>query len=94
MLYSFIKKQDTNMRAIIPIDKAIAIALHRSGYRDTLYMIGHHLGNSPSISSKFTITICKVLITYFYNRYIQIPKDEALQKFMASFKSLTRISYM
>jgi hypothetical protein len=94
MLSLYIKKQDTNMRVAIPIDKAVAIALHRLGYGGTLYMAGHHLGNSPSTSSKFIHNICKVLETHFYNRYIQIPEGEALQEIMAGFESITGIPYM
>jgi hypothetical protein len=94
MLSLFIKKKDTNMRAAIPIDKAVIIALHRLGYGGTFYMAGHHLENSPSTSSKFTRNICEILITHFYNRYIQIPEGEALQEIMVGFGSLIGIPYM
>ena len=39
ILFLCIKKQDTNMKAAIPIDKAVAIALDRLGYGSTLYMV-------------------------------------------------------
>jgi hypothetical protein len=52
------------MKATIPIDKAVAIALHRLGYGKTFYMAGYHLENSPSVPSKFTHNICEVLITH------------------------------
>jgi hypothetical protein len=94
ILSPYIKKQDTNMRVAILIDKAIAIALHRLGYGGMFYLARYHLGNLPSISSKFIHNICEVLITHFYYRYIQIPDGEALQEIMASFESLTGISYM
>jgi hypothetical protein len=67
MLSPYIKKQDTIMKAAIPIDKAVAIALHRLGYRGMLYLAKHHLGNSSSTSSKFIHNICEVLVTHFYN---------------------------
>ena len=94
MLSPFIQKEDTNMRAAIPNNKTIAIALHRLGYGGTFYMAGHHLENSPSTSSKFTHNICEVIVTHFYDRYIQIPKGEALQEIMARFESLKGIPYM
>jgi hypothetical protein len=94
MLSPYTKKQDTNMKGAIPIDKAVAIALHRFGYRCTLYMAGHHLGNPPSTSSKFIHNICEVLVTHFYNIYIQIPEGEALQEIRASLESLTGIPYI
>jgi hypothetical protein len=68
MLSPYIKKQDTNMRAAIPIDKAVSIALHRLGYGRTLYMAGYHLEDLPSITFKFTYDICEVLVTHFYNK--------------------------
>ena len=67
MLFLCIKKQDANIRAIILINKAFAIALYRLGYGSTLYMNRHHLGNSPSTSFKFTYNICEVLVTHFYS---------------------------
>jgi hypothetical protein len=94
MLFPFIKKQDTNMRTKIPIDKAVTIALHRLGYGSTLYMVGHHLENLPSVSFRFTHNICGVLVIHFYNKYIQILEGEALQEIMASFESITGILYM
>ena len=94
MLSPYIKKQDTHLRAAIPIDKAVAIVLHRLGYGGMLYMAGHHLENSPSTSSKFSHNICKILVIHFYNRYIQIPEGEALQEIMAGFESTIRIPYM
>ena len=94
MLSSFIQKEDTNMRVAIPNDKAVAIALHRLGYGGTLYMARHHLGNSPSTSSKFTHDIFEVLISHFYDKYIQIPEGKALQEIMAGFESLIGIPYM
>jgi hypothetical protein len=44
MLSPSTKKQDTNIRVVIPIDKVVAITLRRLGYRGTLYIVGHHLG--------------------------------------------------
>jgi hypothetical protein len=82
------------MRVVVPIDKAIAIALHKLGYGGTLYMAEHHLENLPLVSSKFTNNICEVLVTHFYDRCIQISMGDALQKIMACFESLIKISYM
>jgi hypothetical protein len=61
MLYPYIKKQDTNMKAAIPIDRAIAFALHILGYGCMLYTAKHHLRNLPSALLKFTHNICEVL---------------------------------
>jgi hypothetical protein len=88
MLSPYIKKQDTNMRAAFPIDKVVAIAVQPLYYGSMLYMARHHLGNLPSISSKFTHNTCEVLVIYFYNKYIQILKGEALQEIMANLKTL------
>jgi hypothetical protein len=57
-------------------------------------MARHHLGNSPSVSSKFTHNICEVLATYFHDICIQILEGEALQEIMVGFESLTRTPYM
>jgi hypothetical protein len=76
------------MGATIYIDNAVAIALHRLGYGGTLYMAGHHLGNLPFVSSKFTHNICEVLVTHFYDKCIQIPQSDALQEIMVGFESL------
>ena len=85
MLSPYIKKQDTNMRAAFPTDKVVAIALQTLCYGSMLYMARHHLGNLPSISSKFAHNI---RVIYFYNKYIQILKGEVLQEIMANLKAL------
>ena len=94
MLFPFIKKQDTNMRATIPIDKAVAIALHRLSYRSMLYMARYHLENLPLVSSRFIHNIFGVLVIHFCNTYNQMLDGEALQEIMAGFESITGILYM
>jgi hypothetical protein len=47
-----------------------------------------------SVSFEFSHNICEVFVTHFYDRYIQIPKDNALQEIRAGFGSLIGIFYM
>ena len=78
MVILFIKKQDTNWRNAIPVDKVVAIVLHRLGHRGSLCVGGNYLGVSAVVTSKFTHNLCKILVMEFHDRYIHIPEGEAL----------------
>ena len=69
---SFIKKQDTNWRNAIPIDKVVAIALHKLGHGGSFRIGGNYLGVSTSVTSKFTHNLCKILVMEFHDRYNHI----------------------
>ena len=52
------------------------------------------LGVSATVTSKFIHNLCKILIIEFYDRYIHIPKGEALQEITIRFETLIGIPHM
>ena len=70
MLTSYIKKQDTQIREEVPIDKKLAFVLHKLGFRNNVSKSGSYLGLSPTSTSKITHEVCEVLVTHFHKEYI------------------------
>jgi hypothetical protein len=53
-----------------------------------------NFGISLTTMSIFTNEICNVLVSNFYDKYIQILDGNALQEIMASFENITGTPYI
>ena len=58
------------MREAIPIDKKLALEVHRLRFRDHVSKSENYLGLALPSTSKCTLDVCKVLVTHFYKECI------------------------
>ena len=58
------------MREVVPVDKKLALVLHRLGFRNHVRKSSNYLGLSLASTSKLTHEVWEVLVIYFYKEYI------------------------
>ncbi|CAF3621400.1 unnamed protein product, partial [Rotaria sp. Silwood2] len=66
----YLKKEDTILRAAIPVDKRIACALYLLGTTSELRRIGHLFGIGKSSAVCVLHDFCSVIVEIYFYRLI------------------------
>ncbi|CAF3068258.1 unnamed protein product [Rotaria sp. Silwood2] len=69
----YLKKEDTILRAAIPVDKRIACALYLLGTTSELRTIGHLFGIGKSSAAYVLHDFCSVIVEIYFYRLIKFP---------------------
>jgi hypothetical protein len=61
LLIPYIKHQDTNCRDVVPVQKAVAMVLHKLAHAGTNRNVGNMFGVRKTIVLKYLMLICNAL---------------------------------
>jgi hypothetical protein len=95
-LAPFVERANTNFRACIPIDKAVAMVLYRLATGYSPKHVADKYGVGATTVREYTEAICAALADpqKLMRRYISTPTGATLRRIIAEFKELTNIDNM
>ena len=81
-----IKKDDTIMRAAIPVKKRVAVALWRLATNCEFRTIGHLFGISRSTACVIVQEVCRAIVDVLMPKHIKKPKGSQLKEMVEVFE--------
>lgn len=85
-LGSYLKKEDTCFRVIVPIQERVVMSSHRLGSGDDLQSIGDFYGVYKSILSKIIKEFCRVVRKHLQPIYEQTPSESQFRILASRFE--------
>ncbi|GAB2223568.1 hypothetical protein Droror1_Dr00017709 [Drosera rotundifolia] len=90
-LNSVIAKEDTMLRAAIPVRQRVAVCVWRLATGDPLRLVSKRFGLGISTCHKLVLEVCSAIRTVLMPKYLQWPDEEKGKKIKEEFESVSGI---
>ncbi|KAJ4952789.1 hypothetical protein NE237_029621 [Protea cynaroides] len=90
-LNSVVAKEDTMLRAAIPVRQRVAVCIWRLATGEPLRLVSKRFGLGISTCHKLVLEVCSAIKTVLMPKYLQWPDEENLKKIKDDFESISGI---
>ncbi|GAB4837067.1 hypothetical protein Ancab_039550 [Ancistrocladus abbreviatus] len=90
-LNSVVAKEDTMLRAAIPVRQRVAVCIWRLATGEPLRLVSRRFGLGISTCHKLVLEVCSAIRTVLMPKYLQWPDEESLKKIKEEFESISGI---
>ncbi|XP_010938097.2 protein ALP1-like [Elaeis guineensis] len=90
-LSSVVAKEDTMLRAAIPVQQRVAVCIWRLATGEPLRLVSKRFGLGISTCHKLVLEVCSAIKTVLMPRFLQWPDDAATAAIKARFEALSGI---
>lgn len=90
-LNSVVAKEDTMLRAAIPVKQRVAVCIYRLATGEPLRLVSKRFGLGISTCHKLVLEVCAAIKTVLMPRYLQWPDEESMRKIKDEFESVSGI---
>ena len=93
LLKPYIEHRDTNYRDAIPVQKAVAMVLHKLAHAGTNKNVGNMFGVGKTTVLKYLMLICNALADKdkLYPQFIALPTSRILKDIIRGFHRVTKL---
>lgn len=90
-LNSVVAKEDTMLRAAIPVRQRVAVCIYRLATGEPLRLVSKRFGLGISTCHKLVLEVCAAIKTVLMPRYLQWPDEESMRRIKDEFESISGI---
>ncbi|XP_042507508.1 protein ALP1-like [Macadamia integrifolia] len=90
-LNSVVAKEDTMLRAAIPVRQRVAVCIWRLATGEPLRLVSKRFGLGISTCHKLVLEVCSAIKTVLMPKFLQWPDDESLKKIKDDYESISGI---
>ncbi|KAL2636016.1 hypothetical protein R1flu_007495 [Riccia fluitans] len=90
-LGSIVAKEDTMLRAAIPVKQRVAVCIWRLATGEPLRLVSKRFGLGISTCHKLILEVCAAINDVLLPKYIQWPTEEKLQEVIEDFEAISGI---
>ncbi|XP_057540033.1 protein ANTAGONIST OF LIKE HETEROCHROMATIN PROTEIN 1-like [Amaranthus tricolor] len=90
-LKSAVAKEDTMLRAAIPVDQRVAVCIYRLATGDPLRLVSKQFGLGISTCHKIVLDVCAAIRSVLMPKYLQWPDEESSRRIKEEFESISGI---
>lgn len=90
-LNSVVAKEDTMLRAAIPVRQRVAVCIWRLATGEPLRLVSKKFGLGISTCHKLVLEVCSAIKTVLMPKYLQWPDEETLRRMKDEFESISGI---
>ena len=90
-LNSVVAKEDTMLRAAIPVRQRVAVCVWRLATGEPLRLVSKKFGLGISTCHKLVLEVCSAIRNVLMPKYLQWPDDESLRRMKDEFESISGI---
>ncbi|XP_010247371.1 PREDICTED: putative nuclease HARBI1 [Nelumbo nucifera] len=90
-LNSVVAKEDTMLRAAIPVHQRVAVCIWRLATGEPLRLVSKRFGLGISTCHKLVLEVCSAIKTVLMPKFLQWPDEEALKNIKDDFESVSGI---
>lgn len=90
-LNSVVAKEDTMLRAAIPVRQRVAVCIWRLATGEPLRLVSKKFGLGISTCHKLVLEVCSAIRNVLMPKYLLWPDDEALRRMKDEFESISGI---
>ncbi|XP_074286897.1 protein ANTAGONIST OF LIKE HETEROCHROMATIN PROTEIN 1 [Silene latifolia] len=90
-LNSVVAKEDTMLRAAIPVKQRVAVCIYRLATGEPLRLVSKRFGLGISTCHKLVLEVCQAIRNVLMPKYLQWPNEESLKRIEEEYESLSGI---
>ncbi|XP_043705234.1 protein ALP1-like, partial [Telopea speciosissima] len=90
-LNSVVAKEDTMLRAAIPVHQRVAVCIWRLATGEPLRLVSKRFGLGISTCHKLVLEVCSAIKTVLMPKFLQWPDEESLKKIKDDYESISAI---
>ncbi|XP_068651008.1 protein ALP1-like [Aristolochia californica] len=90
-LAEIVAKEDTMLRAAIPVSQRVAVCIWRLATGEPLRLVSKRFGLGISTCHKLVLEVCAAIKTRLMPKFLQWPDDESIAQIQHTFESLSGI---
>ncbi|CAO2836993.1 unnamed protein product [Amaranthus hypochondriacus] len=90
-LKSAVAKEDTMLRASIPVNQRVAVCIYRLATGEPLRLVSNRFGLGISTCHKIVLDVCAAIRSVLMPRYLNWPDEELLRRIKEEFESVSGI---
>ncbi|KAL2926408.1 Protein ANTAGONIST OF LIKE HETEROCHROMATIN PROTEIN 1 [Bienertia sinuspersici] len=90
-LNATVAKEDTMLRAAIPVKQRVAVCIYRLATGEPLRLVSKRFGLGISTCHKIVLDVCAAIRSVLMPKYLQWPDDESLRRIKEEFESMSGI---
>ncbi|KAL3680917.1 hypothetical protein R1sor_023873 [Riccia sorocarpa] len=90
-LGSVVAKEDTMLRAAVPVKQRVAVCIWRLATGEPLRLVSKRFGLGISTCHKLILEVCAAINDVLLPKYVQWPTEEILQQVMEDFEAFSGI---
>ncbi|XP_057956856.1 protein ALP1-like [Malania oleifera] len=90
-LNSVVAKEDTMLRAAIPVRQRVAVCIWRLATGEPLRLVSKRFGLGISTCHKLVLEVCSAIRTVLMPKYLQWPDEVSLRRIKEEFESISGI---
>ncbi|XP_042519254.1 protein ALP1-like [Macadamia integrifolia] len=90
-LNSVVAKEDTMLRAAIPVRQRVAVCIWRLATGEPLRLVSKRFGLGISTCHKLVLEVCSAIKTVLMPKFLQWPDEETVKKTKEDFESISGI---
>jgi hypothetical protein len=84
-----VAKEDTMLRAAIPVQQRVAVSIWRLATGEPLHLVSKRFGLGISTCHKMVLEVCAAINDVLLPKYVQWPTDERLQQVMQEYEAIS-----
>ncbi|XP_021772434.1 protein ANTAGONIST OF LIKE HETEROCHROMATIN PROTEIN 1-like [Chenopodium quinoa] len=86
-----VAKENTMLRAAIPIDQRVAVCIYRLATGEPLRLVSKRFGLGISTCHKIVLDVCAAIRSVLMPKYLQWPDEDSLRQIKEEFESISGI---
>lgn len=90
-LQTFVAKEDTMLRAAIPVKQRVAVCIWRLATGEPLRLVSKRFGLGISTCHKLILEVCAAINDVLLPKYVQWPAMERMQVVMDKFEGISGV---
>ncbi|KAJ8442829.1 hypothetical protein Cgig2_016295 [Carnegiea gigantea] len=90
-LNSVVAKEDTALRAAIPVKQRVAVCIYKLATGEPLRLVANRFGLGVSTCHKFIVEVCAEIKSVLMPKYLGWPNEDSLSRIKAEFESISGI---
>lgn len=90
-LNAAVAKEDTMLRAAIPVKQRVAVCIYRLATGEPLRLVSKRFGLGISTCHKIVLDVCAAIRSVLMPKYLQWPDEESLRRIKEEYESISGI---
>ncbi|KNA09698.1 hypothetical protein SOVF_151220, partial [Spinacia oleracea] len=86
-----VAKENTMLRAAIPVDQRVAVCIYRLATGEPLRLVSKRFGLGISTCHKIVLDVCAAIRSVLMPKYLQWPDEESLRQIKDEFETMSGI---
>ncbi|XP_021734466.1 protein ANTAGONIST OF LIKE HETEROCHROMATIN PROTEIN 1-like [Chenopodium quinoa] len=86
-----VAKENTMLRAAIPVDQRVAVCIYRLATGEPLRLVSKRFGLGISTCHKIVLDVCAAIRSVLMPKYLQWPDEDSLRQIKEEFESISGI---